>query len=194
MVRHDAGVQLILLLRAQLLNLRAGYLHVMRSDIMTDPIFQATFGLQISQHQHLIGLITPPKLMALGNALTQALFHGDNAEGASTSEGDAERARLHLAPVEAMLEGDVGVTDTILAAEKQGAPLHTEFAGQPLVLLNDAAAFSSANDAQHTAETIKAHFKQGTATVLAAYFWQVWAAIPLTVYPAMSSRRAGECG
>ena len=30
---------------------------------------------------------------------------------------------MHLAPVEAMLEGDTGVTDTILA-EKQGAPLH----------------------------------------------------------------------
>ena len=30
---------------------------------------------------------------------------------------------MHLAPVEAMLEGDTGVTDTILA-EKQGASLH----------------------------------------------------------------------
>ena len=56
--------------------------------------------------------------------------------GASTSEGDAERARLHLAPVEAMLEGDVGVTDTILAAEKQGTSLHTECAEQPLVSSN----------------------------------------------------------
>ena len=51
----------------------------------------------------------------------RALLQGEHSEDAEA--GHADRAWVNLAPVEAMLEGDTGVTDTIHAA-KQGASLH----------------------------------------------------------------------